>query len=211
MSNLKYLLELISVPSLIRFFRPRQYGSLVAESPDHLEPIRLTGMIEEILAMAIKTRTKILNFDFVHAPKKVAENLKLDGDAKVLRIERVRWIKGRPISFAISYVPSDFGEKISAKDLNVQPLLNVLEDKCKVKIVRGSQIIKATEADPRTASFLEVMIGTPLLKIERVVFDIKSRPVEYVSIFYRSDRYHYAVDFMRKRPESRAQRDTMKV
>jgi GntR family transcriptional regulator len=183
----------------------------VAESPDHLEPIRLTGMIEEILAMGIKTRTKILNFDFVHAPKKVAENLKLNDDAKVLRIERVRWIKGQPISFTISYVPSDFGEKIGAKDLTVQPLLNVLEDKCKVKIVRGNQIIKATEADPRTASFLEVMTGTPLLKIERVVFDIKSRPIEYVSIFYRSDRYHYAVDFMRKRPESRPQRDYMKV
>jgi GntR family transcriptional regulator len=211
MSNLKYFLELISVSSLIRSFRPRQYGNLVAESPNHLEPIRLTGMIEEILAMGIKTRTKVLNFDFVHPPKKVAENLKLNGDARVLRIERIRWVKEKPISFTVSYVPSDLGEKISVKDLSVQPLLNVLEDKCRVKIIRGSQIIKATEADPRTASFLEVITGTPLLKIERVVFDIKSTPVEYVSIFYRSDRYHYAVDFMRKRPESRAQRDYIKV
>ena len=158
----------------------------------------------------MKTRTIILNFDFVHPPNKVGENLKLNEDAKVLRIERVRLIKGQPISYSISYIPSDLGEKISVKDLTVQPLLNVLEDKCKMKIVRGSQIIEATLADSRVASFLEVMIGAPLLKMERVVFDTRNRPIEYISIFYRSDRYHYNVDFIRRRSEDEARWDYIK-
>jgi len=85
--------------------------------------------------------------------------------------------------------------------------MNVLEDKCKIRIVRGSQVIGATLADSRVASFLEVMAGFPLLKIERVVFDTRKRPVEYISILYRSDRYHFNVDFTRKRSESKAQWD----
>jgi GntR family transcriptional regulator len=164
-------------------------------------------MIEEIIAMGTKTRTRILSFDIIHPPKKVRENLALNEDAKVLRIERIRFIKGQPISYTISCIPSDLGEKINIKDLVVQPLMNVLEDKCKIKIVRGSQVIGATLADSRVASFLEVTAGFPLLKIERVAFDTRKRPVEYISILYRSDRYHFNVDFTRKRSELKTQWD----
>jgi DNA-binding GntR family transcriptional regulator len=205
MPHLKYFLDLISVPSLILSLKPRQNGSFAAESPLHFEPtkLKLTGMIEDIIAMGTQTRTRILKFGFVHPPKKVRENLRLNGDAKVLGIERIRFIKGQPISYTVSFIPSDLGAKIHIKDLVVQPLMNVLEDKCKIKIVKGSQVIGATVADTRVASFLEVMTGSPLLKIERVAFDARNRPVEYISILYRSDRYHFNVDFIRKRSESK--------
>jgi GntR family transcriptional regulator len=210
MSRLKNFLDLISVSSFIPSLKPPQYGSFAAETPLHLKPMKLTGMIQDIIETGMKTRTIILNFDFVHPLNKVGENLKLNADAKVLRIERVRLIKGQPISYSISYIPSDLGEKISVKDLTVQPLLNVLEDKCRMKIVRGSQVIEATLADNRVASFLDVMTGAPLLKMERVVFDTRNRPIEYISIFYRSDRYHYNVDFIRRRSEVEARWDDIK-
>jgi GntR family transcriptional regulator len=165
------------------------------------------GMMEDIVAMGTQTRTRILNFGFVRPPKKVRENLRLNGDAKVLGIERIRFIKGQPISYTVSFIPSDLGAKIKIKDLVVQPLMNVLEDKCKIKIVRGSQVIGATVADTRVASFLEVMTGSPLLKIERVAFDARNRPVEYISMLYRSDRYHFNVDFIRKRSEPKGRWD----
>jgi GntR family transcriptional regulator len=201
-SRLKNFLDLISVSSFIPSLKPPQYGSFAAESPIHLKPMKLAGMIEDILSTGMKTRTIILNFDFVYPPNKVGEHLRLNADAKVLRIERVRLIKGQPISYSISYIPSDLGEKVSVRDLMVQPLLNVLEDKCKMKIVRGSQVIEATVADSRVASFLEVLTGSPLLKMERVVFDTRNRPIEYISILYRSDRYHYNVDFIRRGSEA---------
>jgi len=207
MPRLKYFLDLISVPSLILSLKPHPHKSFAAESPVHFEPTKLTGMIEDIIARSTQTRTRILSFGFVHPPKKVRENLGLNENTKVLRIERIRFIKGQPISYTISYIPSDLGEKINIKDLVVQPLMNVLEDKCKIKIVRGSQIIGATLADSRVASFLEVIAGFPLLKIERVAFDTRKRPVEYIVILYRSDRYHFNVDFTRKRTELKTQWD----
>jgi GntR family transcriptional regulator len=191
--------------------RKRGKGSSVTENQTQLEPMKLTGMMEDIIAMGIKTKTKIINFDFVHPPKKVIENLKLDEDAKVLRVERMRSIKGSPVSYSLTYIPSDLGKKINIRDLTFQPILNVLEKKCKVKIGRGFQIIDATVADSRIASFLDVMTGSPLLKIERTVFDIKNRPVEYISILYRSDRYHYSVELVRKRSESKAQWDYIRT
>jgi GntR family transcriptional regulator len=205
MPRLKYFLDLISVPSLIFSLKPRQHVSFAAESPVHFEPtkLKLTGMIEDIIAMGTQTRTRILSFGLVHPPKKVRENLRLNENAKVLRVERIRFIKGQPISYTVSFIPSDLGAKINIKDLVAQPLMNVLEDKCKIRIVKGSQVIGATLADTRVASFLQVVTGFPLLKIERIAFDTRNRPVENISILYRSDRYHFNVDFIRKRSESK--------
>ncbi|MBM4339731.1 MAG: GntR family transcriptional regulator [Deltaproteobacteria bacterium] len=183
--------------------RKRGKGSLVTERQNQLEPMKLTGMIEDIIDMGIKTKTRIINFGLVHPPQKVIESLKLNEDEKALRVERIRLIKGAPVSYTLSYFPPDLAQKISVKDLTIQPILNVLEKKCKVKISRGSQIIEATLADSRIASFLDVMTGAPLLKIERTVFDINNRPVEYISILYRSDRYHYTVELVRKKTETK--------
>ena len=125
MPRLKYFLDLISVPSLIFSLKSPPHRSFAAESPVHFEPTKLTGMIEEIIAMGAKTRTRILSFGFVHPPKKVRENLRLNENARVLRIERIRFIKGQSISYTISYIPADLGEKISVKFRIVQSLMSV--------------------------------------------------------------------------------------
>ena len=115
--------------------------------------------------------------------------------------------KACPISYSINYIPSDLGKKIGIKDLGIKPLLNVLEEKYKIKVARGSQIIEATIADSRLASLLEVMTGAPLLKIERSVFDKRDKPVEYLLIFYRSDMYHFSVNLLRKKSKSKSRWD----
>lgn len=191
--------------------RKRGKGSFVTEKQNRLEPMKLTGMFEDIIAMGVKTKTRVINFDLVHPSPKVIDRLKLNEDAKALRVERIRLIKGAPVSYTVSYIPSDLAKKISIKDLTIQPILNVLEKKCKVKISKGFQTIDATVADSRIASFLDVMTGAPLLKIERTVFDINNRPVEYILILYRSDRYHYSVELIRKRSESKAKWEYIKT
>jgi len=187
--------------------RKRGRGSCVTKKETNHETMKLTGMIEDIIAMGIKTKTKIIDFGFVRAPKKVSESLNLEDDTKVLKIERIRLVKGCPISYALNYIPPDLGRKITIKDLAVSPLLNVLEKKCKVEIALGSQIVGATVADSRIASYLQIMTGAPLLKIERTVSDKEGRPVEYVSVLYRSDKYHYSVDLIRKKVASKNQWD----
>ncbi len=190
--------------------RKRGRGSFVTEGRGLLEPMKLTGMMEDIIGMGIKTKTRVINFGFVLPPKKVTESLELDQNQKVLRIERIRLVQETPISYTLSYIPPDLGKKVKIKDLTVHPILNILEKKCKVKIERGSQMIDATLADSRVASLLDVMTGSPLLKIERTVFDEQDRPVEYISILYRSDRYHYTVELVRKKSESKARWDYLK-
>jgi GntR family transcriptional regulator len=188
-------------------FRKQGRGSFVTGKETVRESMKLTGMIDDLVRMGIKTRAKFINFGFIDPPKKVIDILKLEKDTKVLRIERIRLVKGSPISYSLTYVPPDVGSKIGIKDLAVYPLINVLEKKCKVKIGQGNQVIGATVADSRIASYLEIMTGAPLLRIERVILDTDGRPVEYVLILYRSDKYHYSVDLVRRKSGSKTRWD----
>jgi len=190
--------------------RKRGKGSFVTDTKMTPGPIKLTGMIEDIIAMGIKTKAKIIDFGFVHPPKKVIKALNLDKDAETLKIERVRLIRNAPYSITLNYIPADLGAKIGIKDIVVHALYNVLEQKSKVKIGRGTMIIGATVADSRVASLLNVMAGSPLLKMERTVFNTDGRPVNYVEVLYRADRYHYTVNLVRKKGKSRAGWDYVK-
>jgi len=42
------------------------------------------------------------------------------------------------------------------------------------------------------------------LKVERTVFDRNQRPVEYVSVLYRSDKYFFTVRLKRRKSEKSA-------
>jgi GntR family transcriptional regulator len=58
-----------------------------------------------------------------------------------------------------------------------------------LRLVRAEQSIRALSANKEMAGMLSVKNGDPLLGIERVSFDQRNTPVEYLQIFYRSDRY----------------------
>ena len=77
--------------------RKRGMGSFVTSKPISHEPMKLTGMIEDIITRGIKTESKLIDFAFIYPPKKVIESLKLDEETKVLRIERIRLVKETPI------------------------------------------------------------------------------------------------------------------
>jgi GntR family transcriptional regulator len=77
--------------------------------------------------------------------------------------------------------------------------MNIFEKKSKVKIKRAFQIIEATVADPRIIQILGVRTGSPLLKVERTVYDNRGKPIEFLSILYRSDCYRYTVELIREK------------
>lgn len=150
--------------------------------------MKLTGSIEDIVAMGIKTKTQILNFGLITPSRLIAERLQLEKDQKVLRIERIRSIKEGPFSYILNFVPASLGKKIRLNELLKEPLMNILEKKFKIKIKRAFQIIEANVADPRIAQILGVQTGSPLLKVERTVYDNRGKPIEFLSILYLSDR-----------------------
>lgn len=177
--------------------RRRGKGTTVA-SRVAVPPVNanISGLLENLLMMGLKTKVEILDLAYVPASEEVAKALGISAGAEVQRAVRVRSIDGAPLSYTTSYVPAALGRTYSRKDLATKPLLELLE-RAGVLIGSADQSIGAVLADSVVGPRLGVRIGSPLLSVTRTVFDQHGRPVEYIAILYRPDRYQYRMKLAR--------------
>jgi len=160
----------------------------IASSP----PIRanLRGLFENLLAMGLKTKVRLVEFAYVTASAEIAQQLELPSNTIVQKAVRVRSHRGVPFSHLTTYVPEDIGRSYQQLDLAAKPLLQLLE-RAGVKVSRAAQVITAKLADVSVAPLLELDIGAPLLCVKRQVRDQDDRVVEYIEALYRPDLYEY--------------------
>jgi len=177
--------------------RSRGRGTRVVEA---LRPAPLSGnisgLLENLLMVGLKTRVQIVDFGYVPASAEVARALAVKEGTEVQRAIRVRSRAGVPLSFTTSYVPAAVGRTYGRKELARRPLLALLEE-AGVLIGSADQTISATLADTVVAPRLKVRVGSPLLSVTRTVADQDGRPVEYITILYRPDRYQYRMKLAR--------------
>ncbi len=186
---------------LVRIERGR--GTFAAPPRIEQELTSLTGFVEDMLSLGFRPEARVLGVTPVEAPAAVAARLGLAASDPVVRIERIRLADGQPISFDLTFLPAALGEKIVREDLRIYPIFSLLEDQIGIVLDKAEYYLEARAADRKVARALEMAPGAPLLVIERTVFDLDQRPVDYELLHYRGDRLRYLVRLDRKRPDFR--------
>lgn len=143
------------------------------------------------------SKVRLLEFDYVPAPKDVAQRLGIAAGDEVQRATRVWHAEAGPFNHLTTFVPSAIGRRWHREDLESKTLISLLEASG-VKVSRVEEGITATLADDVTAPALEVKVGSALLKITRSVFDERDRAVEYLVALYPPERYQYTVSLGRQ-------------
>lgn len=179
--------------------RERGKGTrVVKRPPPPTVTSTIEGWLENISLMGIATSARVLDFGYVPASEDIGNALEVAQGTKVQRAVRVRVLNGEPMSFLVTYVPSDIGHQFDREDLNTRPLLHLLE-RAGVEVASARQTISATVADPDVAGALEIHAGAPLIEVRRVVRDASGRPVEYIRVLYRPDLYRFEMSMRRVR------------
>lgn len=177
----------------------RSHGKGTFAQPVITPPLihaNLRGMLENLLAMGLKTQVELLAFEYVPASADIAATLELEAGVLVQRAVRVRSHETIPFSFLTTHVPEQIGRTYSQADLLERPLLALLE-KAGVRVAEADQSITAKLADSHTAPRLNVELGAALLCIRRVVRDQTGKPVEVLEALYRPDIYEYQMKMTR--------------
>jgi GntR family transcriptional regulator len=179
--------------------RERGRGTRVVNRPPKPSvTTSLEGWLENISLMGIATEARVLDFDYIPAPPDVATALAIAPRTIVQRSVRTRYLDGETMSYLVTCLPEDIGRAFEREDLNRHPLLQLLE-RAGVKVASARQMVTATVADPLVAGALGIDTGSPLLEVRRVVFDVTDRPIEYIRILYRPDRYQFEMNLKRVR------------
>ncbi len=177
--------------------RQRGRGTMVTfTAPVSSSLGNMDGLLGDMLNIVQETKVHILEFDYVTAAPHVTDALKLEPDAKVQHAVRTRHKDDTPFSYVITYVPEDIGRSFSKTDLKQQPILAMIE-KAGINIARARQTVTATLADGTTGPALNIGIGSPLLKVSRIVYDETDRPVEYIIIYYWPGLYRINMELSR--------------
>jgi GntR family transcriptional regulator len=179
--------------------RERGKGTrVVKRPPPPAVTSSIEGWLENISLMGIATEARVLEFGYVPASEDIAQALELASGTEVQRAVRVRILDGEPMSYLVTYVPSEIGRQYDREDLNKRPLLNLLE-RAGVEVASARQTISASVADSQVATALSTHAGAPLIEVRRVVRDTDDKPVEYIRVLYRPDLYRFEMSMRRVR------------
>jgi GntR family transcriptional regulator len=147
-------------------------------------------LVESLQRMGLQTDVELIEVRDEPAGVKVAERLEIKPDASVQRAVRVRKLNGEPFSYLVNYVPMAIARRYSHDDLASTSMLTLLE-RAGASPQEAEQWISAVAAGVAIATALDVSPGSPLLRVDRVMRGPRRRPVQFIEVHYRPDRFHY--------------------
>ena len=139
-----------------------------------------------------------LSVRIVSGPSDVASALGAEGE-DLMEVRRLLLADNTPMAVQHGYLPIWVmgNEEFTATDLHNKSLYKTMEERTASHPATAEETIEAVPADHIRAGPLEVAQGSPLLRATRLSLDRSQRPVEWVRLWYRADRYRFRVELQR--------------
>ena len=135
-------------------------------------------------------KTVVFGTELIFPENSLMENLEIENEEPVLRIQRIRYIDGKLTNFTTSYLPRKIHEKLTWKEIDFRSTTLYSElRKAGVDLDNGEEIIELVSADEKLASLLKTDVGSPLIMNARKVYNRQGYLVEYSTTYTRGDRY----------------------
>jgi GntR family transcriptional regulator len=174
-----------------------QHGALHADAAaPKAQRARLTGLLENLVSMGLRTTVKVLSVERMLAPHDVAMSLQLQECEMVQKAQRVRYTNEGPLSHITTWVPERIAKGFGSKELAKKPILLLLEESG-VRVGRAQQSISAKLTDANMAQHLDISVGSALLSVNRLIYDTEDKPIQWLHGLYRPDRYEYQMQLSR--------------
>jgi GntR family transcriptional regulator len=140
-------------------------GATVSQS------LGVLGTIEEqMVANGMVSERHVVEYAFEKATKTVAKTLDAD---QVLRVKRVNTADGEPFAVVTVWCPAEMGKRLSRHDVERSPFYELLD----IQLKTATQTIGADAASADEAKLLEIPVGSPVLRCERVTRDAEGKAV----------------------------------
>jgi DNA-binding GntR family transcriptional regulator len=148
------------------------FGWFVASDPFRQSLGRLGTIEAQLAESGINATREVLDFGFVKSSAHARDVLGADIDT-VLRVRRLNRADGEPFAIVTVWVPEKLGARLSRHEVEQHPIYELLP----MKLGGATQTIGAAAASARSASLLDVPVGSPLLRCERITVDTKGKAV----------------------------------
>jgi GntR family transcriptional regulator len=169
-------------------------GTYVAKPRLAVQLPSLLSFSEEMKRMGMVPGSRVIEVSFAAPDEEVAINLMIEDESQVLRLERIRYADDTPMAHTIDYVPPWVSLR---PGMDFTGSLYELLEAAGAHPEESVHVIEGAGADPVLAGYLEVPLGSPVLRCRDTTFDASGRPVLFSIHLWRGDRYSYHVRLKR--------------
>ncbi|GAA5237085.1 GntR family transcriptional regulator [Verticiella sediminum] len=168
-------------------------GTFITGGPPRVRPTPSLSFLDSLREVASETEVSVVSAERVAPPSDMAALMQLAADEPALHVFRVRTAGGVPIMYTEAWVPGEVGKRITTAAMRKRPLYELMQDLGAV-FGRVVQEITAQAATPDAAEHLQVEMGTPLIKLVRLIHDRDARPVQHLTSLLPPDRSRILMD-----------------
>jgi GntR family transcriptional regulator len=165
------------------------FGWFVATDPVRQRMGRLRTIEAQLAESGLLPERRILEFGFVAADKAARAVL---GAGEHLRVRRVNVADGAPFAVVTVWCPSRLAHNLSRADVERSPFYELLG----ITLGGATQTIGAAAVSPADASVLQIPVGSPVLRCERVTRDVDGVAVLYSVHVFPGHRTEFVVDLL---------------
>ena len=169
-------------------YRRRGIGTFVTQFHVERDHNKLTDFFETARAEGFETEVKLLGREVVPAKLMIANELALQENEPVIRIQTLRLANDLPVTIYDEYVPYKLRHELLTEDLQSRPAWQILEQSGLV-IKRAVQKIEARGADEEAARLLSIEVDSPILFKNRVIYTEDGTPVEVILCYNHGNIY----------------------
>ena len=154
---------------------------------------RLQGFGEIMAAVGVEAHSIVV--DIVEGPPstEVQRALQLERNEAVVTIRRVRVAGAVPLSYDVSHFPVDIGRRLVKLDLAHSDIFVLIESVLGIDLGFADLTLDVGTADDEAVARIGVAKGEPLLRIRRLTYDIKRRPIDFEYLLGRADAFKFGV------------------
>lgn len=171
-------------------------GTFVEATAQRAIAADLSGLTARVTGLGKATEVVDLTAAWIKADVGLATSMEIAVGEPVHKSTRIRAAGGERLGVVAVWLPEPVGLKVAAAGFSNRTILEVIED-CGFLIGRGEQTLGAALAGVETARSLQVGVGSPLVRLQRIIRDEEGVLLERVEALWRADRYEYRMELTR--------------
>jgi GntR family transcriptional regulator len=168
-------------------------GSFVAAQKIEKPLDVLQSYHESMKKAGLEAEVRIMSKEMIIPSKDIAEKLALKPNEKVLLLERVAFVKGRPLNLLISHIAvNHFAEKLLA--FTGGSLYSYMQKECGIHLNHSRSTVEIIFAEEYESRMLNQSRGAVMMQILGVSFDKSGKPIEHSRVVYPGYMFRFQFD-----------------
>jgi GntR family transcriptional regulator len=171
-----------------KIFRVPGKGSFVAFPKISHNASPILSFSEKMKAQGLDVVTRLIQKELIEPNEEIAAALKLTNTDRVLKIQRLRVVKGEPLALQTAFMPSNICKELMKEDLETKSLNYLLREQCDIRLSRSDIWVEA----PILSAREKQLLGNPhiplFLAVVGLTYDQHDNPIRFSRGIFRGER-----------------------